>query len=730
MYCVKCGKVIPEGSKFCTNCGAPVAEVKPQGNGLVKPVVDDQGHQGGNGQNGVVQPQPNFYSERGNGGQGQTPSPGGKGFPPAPVVPEKKKNKKLTVLLSVGIPLLVILLGAAGFFGYQFFQARQQESQRVQLVKEGDEAMASGDMHSAMKSYREALKLKPQDPEAALGLAQAHLYQEDFSKAERELEELALSQDDPQYAQREALLGVAKLSPEVKSVNADSFPLVTVTLACGGDRGLEEKEVAIQEDGKTRTISQFKVKNGEAAITYKAESTDVSEEVRKVEITLKVSDFTFQREASYTTPKILPATVHLVSTDVTEYPKVKAFFRVEDEATGETVEGLNLESVTIRERVEGGEYLSRQVHSVTPLEDNEGLNIGLIADKSDSISDTDMGKVKQVMTEFVNSLHFADGDKAEVLAFDSIVQQMCAFTSDSGLLVNGISNMSTDGSTAFYDAVYSGVNHAALQGGARCVMAFTDGMDNMSYHSAQELIDYANSAQVPVYVVGVGWGVEESTLRAIAEGTGGRYWFIDDLYSLEEILDQVYAEQKELYVVEYESDVSIDQYASRGLEVTVAGSGYRAAKEETFQPVHSVVPGTHTSRYELIKESLTWEEAAQKCQEKGGHLATITSQAEMDQLVQMAKDQGVRYVWLGGYTSYDSYGNVFGHWVTGEDFTYAAWSTGEPSRVDRDGTPEWYIMLWDMPSLGGWTWNDQRNDPVSEVAEMKKYMAYICEYEE
>lgn len=428
-------------------------------------------------------------------------------------------------------------------------------------------------------------------------------------------------------------------------------------------------------------------------------------------------------------PEIRPARITLVSADVSEYPKVKLYLRVEDEDSGELVEGLDRSSLTVREMGAGGQYLSREVRAVTPLQGYEGLNTSLIADKSDSISDSDMRKIQQIMIDFVNSLNYQSGDRAEVLAFDSIVQQMCTFTSDSALLVNGIRSMSTDGRTAFYDAVYAGISHASLQGGARCVIAFTDGKDNESAHGPYDLIDYANACQVPVYIIGVGTSTEESTLRTIAEDSHGRYWYIDDLYGLKEIFDRVYAEQKKLYVVEYASDAAIDQYAERRMEIAVSGSGLQGVQEVEFQPVRAVSNQAHASRYELFHEALTWEEANRRCQEMGGHLATITSQAEMDGLVQLCEQAGLNYVWLGGYTSFDSDGGVFGHWITGEPFDYAAWCVDEPSRVDLDGTPEWYIMLWNIPSLGGWTWNDQRNDPAGAVPKMAEDMGYICEYE-
>ena len=59
-----------------------------------------------------------------------------------------------------------------------------------------------------------------------------------------------------------------------------------------------------------------------------------------------------------------------------------------------------------------------------------------------------------------------------------------------------------------------------------------------------------------------------------------------------------------------------------------------------------------------------------------------------------------------------------------------AWSANEPSRQDQDGTEEWYIMLWNIKAVGGWCWNDQRNDPVSAVPTMADGMGFVCEFEE
>ncbi len=511
--------------------------------------------------------------------------------------------------------------------------------------------------------------------------------------------------------------------PSLGPVNAESFPAVRVTLMCDNPSELSRSNLRVMENGVERMIVDFYAQSDSVTFSYLTDESAAGGETRQFTYTVDRLGETYTGNGSYSIPSFEPAQIQLVSTDVSDYPMVRAYFRVEDSA-GQTVSGLDARSFIIQERVQGGAYLAREVRNVSAL-DRQGLNINLVADKSGSMVN-DMDRTRQVMGEFINSLDFSKGDQVEILAFDDIVQQMCCYTGDRALLANGINNMSPEGGTALYNALCDGIHYAALQGGARCVIAFTDGEDNVSARTPQDVVNDARINQVPVYIVGVGSG-RSDLLGEIAESTGGRYWPIDDLYDLGQIYSEIYAEQQELYMVEYLSDAQSDQYSYRDLNVAVSGGGYRGTADVGFTPVRSLGNQVHTSRYELVKESLSWEQASLRCQEMGGHLATITSPAEEQQIIAMAEAQDVKYVWLGGYTAYDAYGGVFGQWVTGETFSYSNWTPGEPSRVDQDNTPERYIMLWYVRDQ--WAWNDQRNDPAAVVPSMAKSMGFVCEYE-
>lgn len=635
----------------------------------------------------------------------------------------KKSLKKWLMALLILVPLII------GAVVYYQASANWQYKEEMNAA---DHCLKEAQYADAEAHYREALNFKKGDIKASLGLGRVLLCQGKFDEAEKVLIGLTLSQQDSHYAEWQKLISIMRMNPEINQPNIKAFPMIQMTMTCAGLE-ITADNIKVKEGENDCTVEDFNAKDGILTFSYRAGDSGYSSEHRTISVRITVDGIPFERSVEYDTPTFEQAQLSLVSADMSQFPLVKAYFRVENPQTGDSITGLNEKAFFIRERMQGGDYLAREVRAAAPVEGKEGVNINLAADKSDSIAEEDMLKIKDVMRQFVQNLHFNKGDKAEILAFDSIVQQMCCFTNEEPLLVNGIENMSTDGQTALYDAIYVGINHAALQGGARCVIAFTDGQDNSSRHSVEELISYSKENQVPVYIIGVGSSVEESTLRNIADSTNGKYWFIDDLYDLEFIFDNIYKTQKQLYCIEYMSEEGKDPYLARDLDISMTGAGYKGTLQTSFQPARTINDNggvaLRKSRYEIFKEALTWDEAAQRCQEMGGHLATVSSSDEMNQLIKMADTKDVKYIWLGGYTSYDQSGNVFGHWVTGEEFGFSSWASGEPSRVDQDGTDEWYIMLWNVDSQGGWCWNDQRNDPRQAIKTMQDHMGFICEFE-
>lgn len=418
-----------------------------------------------------------------------------------------------------------------------------------------------------------------------------------------------------------------------------------------------------------------------------------------------------------------PGTMDIVSTDVTDYPNVKLYCSLTDSAG----EGIILQSPTagIREAISGGGEIEREIISIERLEGNQGIGFDILVDKSSSMSD-DLYEMQSILTDFISSLDYASGDAAEIISFDTYVMYMCMYTNNMSNLLNGISNMSTYGRTALYDALVEGISNAGNRSGANCVIAFTDGADNESRYSYEEVVNLALSRDVPVYIIGFG-DVDSGRLDSLAAQTGGRYWDISGITDMSEILQTIYEKEKDLYCVEYASDGSADPYTARSVSCAIADDisggviynyGYTAVqrKEEV----------RHPSGYELVIGDYSWSEANRDALLKGGHLVTITSQEEMDHITAMAESAGLKYIWMGGYTSVRN-GAAYGHWTTGEPFVFAPWYPGEPSRNDLDGVPEFYLIFWNVQ--GVWSFNDERDDVASDLATYRGKMGYVIEYE-
>ena len=418
-----------------------------------------------------------------------------------------------------------------------------------------------------------------------------------------------------------------------------------------------------------------------------------------------------------------PGTMDVVSADVTDYPSIKLYCSLTD-STGE---GIVLQSPTagIRETISGGGEIEREIISIERLEGNQGIGFDILVDKSSSMSD-ELPQMQSILTEFITSLDYGSGDAAEIISFDTYVMYMCMYTDNMSNLLNGISNMSTYGRTALYDALVEGISNAGSRTGANCVIAFTDGEDNESRYSYEEVVNLALARDVPVYIIGLGT-VDSVRLGSLSEQTGGCYWDINSITDMSEILSTIYEQEKDLYCVEYVSDGSADPYSSRSVSCAIADDtsggviynyGYTAAqrKEEV----------SHASRYELVIGDYSWSEANSDALSKGGHLVTITSQDEMNRIAAMGENAGLKYIWMGGYTSVRN-GAAYGHWTTGEPFAFAPWYPGEPSRNDLDGVPEFYLIFWNVE--GVWSFNDERDDVAADLPSYRGKMGYVIEYE-
>ncbi len=683
MKCINCGNELDENAKFCSNCGAKVEQeaVVPEAT-QETPIVDEQNTP-------VDETDESIESV-------SVAESEGEALKTAPIQKTAFDKKKKTILIGAIAAVAVVVIALVTFFAI------------------------SGP--------------RPISDEKAKGLIDTvvtNLSANDYEAAQATLEKIRLK-DDSEYKELFAELeDIVGAKPTVTNVDVSDYPNVTVEF------GVEEQKIAYSKDeiavvdeyDSDLMVSAFEKDGKKYRVTFTETEEDGGINVERKITFDRYKEVDFAVDFSFVSEYVTDATIELVTSNVEKYPEISLYLKVVDEY-GNPIENLSQKQFIIREYLNVDDYLERDVIYAAKVDGQDALNVSLAIDRSSSISNTDMSKIKNATNTFLSKLQFNSGDKAEIIAFDTNVMQMCLFTNNRDNLINGVNSMFPYGMTACYDAIARSIQNASVQSGARCVIVFTDGYDNESVNTPDSVIRLANQKSVPVYIIGVGSSVDSSALRTIASSTGGTYHHIDDISSMSQIYDEIYREQKNMYHVKYVSDTSMAQDAERRIIVRVSGGGYRGYCDRTYTPVIPVAAVKHASRYEVIKKDITWEEANAECIVKGGHLATITSKDEEDKIIAVAEKSGIERLWIGGYTTNNQYGEAVGHWVMGEPFVYQNWfSENEPSRFDSDNAEEFYLMLWKID--GRWSWNDQRNDLINSPF-AKTYqgrMGYVIEYE-
>jgi Ca-activated chloride channel homolog len=154
------------------------------------------------------------------------------------------------------------------------------------------------------------------------------------------------------------------------------------------------------------------------------------------------------------------------------------------------------------------------------------------------------------------ALHvFSDGDVREVVPF----------TEDAAAIRRAVDAVKPWGKTAFYDALARMPDKSLLgRNGARAIVLLTDGIDNASKLTRDELSDLVENISVPVYPIGLrspgslgvplpGQSPEAlvnlEVLGQIARFTGGLLAILDDPVKLAEAVRRIESDLRSQYLI-------------------------------------------------------------------------------------------------------------------------------------------------------------------------------------
>jgi VWFA-related protein len=163
------------------------------------------------------------------------------------------------------------------------------------------------------------------------------------------------------------------------------------------------------------------------------------------------------------------------------------------------------------------------------------LSIVMVMDVSGSMSE-EIADAQKAATTFVSLANAPD--QIALIAFDKTVRTVLGFTKDKNAVVNAINALQLGDGTAVYDATSQAYDLALTASGRRAIILLTDGKDNSSKITLPALLQKLGNQTVPVYAIGLGLKpgkAEEQELRAIADTSGGLYYYSPTSQQLEEI---------------------------------------------------------------------------------------------------------------------------------------------------------------------------------------------------
>jgi len=280
----------------------------------------------------------------------------------------------------------------------------------------------------------------------------------------------------------------------------------------------------------------------------------------------------------YWQKRISELTINQISTD--QCPEMEVVVSLLDDE-GNPISGLTSSDFELRE---DGVVLPINVRPTTSGV-GSGVALAICIDISGSLSGSDLQNEKAAAVQLVNLL--GENDTVAIYAFGSGVSLVQDFTSDKAAATAAINSIRGGGSTSLYDAVHTALTNTSEQSGRKAVVVMTDGGDNSSSNSLQDVIDLAVNTNIPLFTIGFG-NASVTVLEAMANMTGGVFFPSATSQDLLDILDRIGTILGEQYIISFRTAAPDGGVHEIIVEANIGGSILGDARDYSgcdFEPV-------------------------------------------------------------------------------------------------------------------------------------------------
>ncbi|MBI4473646.1 MAG: VWA domain-containing protein [Acidobacteria bacterium] len=199
------------------------------------------------------------------------------------------------------------------------------------------------------------------------------------------------------------------------------------------------------------------------------------------------------------------------------------------------------------------------------------VSLGLVVDNSRSIEPR-KARLDAAALSFVRKGN--PEDETFIIHFDDTARLARDFTPNILDLEQTLNGVKPYGQTAIYDAMHLALDHMVnAKQTKRAILLITDGVDNVSEKTLEQTVEKVKRDKVAIYVVGLlslsgGLKAEESLIR-IAEASGGRAYFPENVEEARATMERIARDLREQYTLGYFPSNAVRDGAWRSVRVEI-----------------------------------------------------------------------------------------------------------------------------------------------------------------
>jgi VWFA-related protein len=213
------------------------------------------------------------------------------------------------------------------------------------------------------------------------------------------------------------------------------------------------------------------------------------------------------------------------------------------------------------------------------------LELIVAVDISGSMASS-MPKLKKAVKEFLGAV--PGKDQVTLLGFNDSVFALTRKTTDPAERAKAVDRLAPWGATALYDVIVRATDMLGRQVGRKALVVFSDGEDQGSHVSLEDVERRLQASDVTLYMIAQGRGISQDylkkTMQRLSVPTGGRVFTTDSVDQLHGAFEELLDELSNQYLLGYQPTNPKRDDTWREIRVQVDGhpnvrarQGYRAA---------------------------------------------------------------------------------------------------------------------------------------------------------